>query len=147
MADFNGLGVNLGNLSRLSGAVTRSISAENPTGAKGRGAMATEGFWPFAVDLGRGWKVAPAVMLQPGEVLMFANIEGPGAIQSMWFAGLTVRRECIMRIYWDGQEQPSVECPAGDFFAYGWGLFAQVTSIPIAVNPNKGVKEELQDDY
>jgi hypothetical protein len=139
MAEFNGLGVNLGNISRVSKAVTRSISAENPTGAKGQGAMATEGFMPFAADLGQGWKVRPAVMLEPGELLTFVDIEGPGAIQSMWFAGLTVRRECIMRIYWDGQEQPSVECPAGDFFACGWGLFAQVNSIPIAVNPNKGV--------
>ena len=139
MASFNGLGINLGNLSRLSSAVTRSISAENPTGTKGQGAMATEGFWPFASDLGQGWKVSRAVMLQPGEVLIFAEIQGPGAIQSMWFAGPMVRRECVIRIYWDEQEQPSVECPAADFFACGWGVFSQVTSIPIAVNPNKGV--------
>ena len=138
-AEFNGLGVNLGNISRVSKAITRSLSAENPTGAKGQGAMATEGLMKFSADLGQGWKVSPAVMLQPGELLTFADIEGPGAIQSMWFAGLTVRRECIMRIYWDGQEQPSVECPAGDFFACGWGRFAQVNSIPIAVIPNKGV--------
>jgi len=34
---FNGLGLNLRNLSRLSNAETRSLSAENPTGAKGQG--------------------------------------------------------------------------------------------------------------
>jgi hypothetical protein len=43
MANFNGLGMNLGNLSRLSDAQTRSISPENYDGAKGRGGMATEG--------------------------------------------------------------------------------------------------------
>ena len=43
MTEFNGLGMSLGNLSRLSTAQTRSISAENPTGEKGRGGMATEG--------------------------------------------------------------------------------------------------------
>ena len=32
--DFNGLGLGLGNLSRLSTAKTRSISAENFTGEK-----------------------------------------------------------------------------------------------------------------
>ena len=37
MAAFNGLGMNLGNLARLSPAKTRSISAENPTGEKGQG--------------------------------------------------------------------------------------------------------------
>lgn len=40
---FNGLGMHLGNLSRLSKARTRSISAENFTGEKGKGGMATEG--------------------------------------------------------------------------------------------------------
>ena len=40
---FNGLGMSLGTLPRLSAARTRSITAENPTGEKGRGGMATEG--------------------------------------------------------------------------------------------------------
>ena len=30
-------------------------------------------------------------------------------------------RYLILRIYWDGEETPSVECPVGDFFACGWG--------------------------
>ena len=38
---FSGLGLHLGNLARLSNAETRSISAENPTGGKGQGGMAT----------------------------------------------------------------------------------------------------------
>ena len=38
---FNGLGLNLGNLYRLSDAKTRSISPENLTGEKGKGGMAT----------------------------------------------------------------------------------------------------------
>jgi len=40
---YDGLGLGLGNLARLSEAETRSISAENPTGAKGAGGQATEG--------------------------------------------------------------------------------------------------------
>ena len=43
MTGFNGLGLNLGNLARLSHARSRSISPENFTGAKGAGGMATEG--------------------------------------------------------------------------------------------------------
>ena len=42
-ADFDGLSMNMGNLSRLSNAVTRSISPENFTGEKGKGGMATIG--------------------------------------------------------------------------------------------------------
>ena len=37
---FSGLGLHLGNLSRLSSAKSRSISPENPTGEKGKGGMA-----------------------------------------------------------------------------------------------------------
>ena len=99
MAGFNGLGLNLGNLSRLSKAISRSISAENPTGEAGKGGMATEGFGAAATrDLARGWKVSPAVRIKAGDVFTIAEIEGPGAIQSIWFAGRIVRRECILRV-------------------------------------------------
>jgi hypothetical protein len=60
--NFNGLGMHLGNLSQLSNAETRSISAENFTGAKGAGAMATEGTGAVAArELGQGWKVSPSI--------------------------------------------------------------------------------------
>ena len=58
MTPFNGLGMNLGNLSFLSSAQTRSISPENFTGEKGKGGMATEGTGKDrAKDLGQGWKI------------------------------------------------------------------------------------------
>jgi hypothetical protein len=41
----------------------------------------------------------------------------------------------ILRIYWDDSEIPSVECPVGDFFACGWGKYAQVSSLAVCVNP------------
>ena len=140
MNGFNGLGLHLGNLSRLSNAKTRSISAENPDGAPGRGGMATNGFGgEAATDLGRGWKVAPAVTLAPGQTFELANISGPGAVQSIWFAGRIVRRECILRFFWDGQEQPSVEAPVCDFFAQPWEKYSPVNALPVSVNPNNGV--------
>jgi hypothetical protein len=40
-----------------------------------------------------------------------------------------------LRIYWDDSENPSVECPVGDFFACGWGEFAQISSLAVCVNP------------
>jgi hypothetical protein len=57
---FNGLDLGLGNLSRLSNAKSRSISAENFSGEKGKGGMATEGTGKnCARDLGQGWKISP----------------------------------------------------------------------------------------
>ncbi len=133
---FNGLGLHLGNLSRLSNAQSRSISPENFNGAKGMGGMATEGTGKnCAKDLGQGWKVSPSVKVAPGETFEMANIEGPGAIQQIWLTPTGNWRFSILRIYWDDQEHPSVECPVGDFFACGWGKYAQVNSLAICVNP------------
>jgi hypothetical protein len=134
---FDGLTMDLGTLARLSDAETRSISAENVDGAKGKGGMATEGLGLKAArDLGgRPWKVAPAVEIKPGKVYEVADIEGPGAIQQFWMTPSGNWRYGILRIYWDGEETPSVECPVGDFFCMGWGAYAQVTSLPVVVNP------------
>jgi len=133
---FSGLGMNMGNLSRLSSAETRSISPENFTGAKGKGGMATEGTGAScARDLGQGWKVSPSVGIEAGESFELADIQGPGAIQQIWMTPTGHWRFSILRIYWDDQEQPAVECPVGDFFACGWGKFAPVVSLPVCVNP------------
>ena len=133
---FNGLGMSLGNLSRLSNAQTRSISAENFTGEKGKGGMATEGTnMRAARDLGRGWKISPSVRIAAGETFTLANIEGPGAIQQIWMTPTGDWRKSILRIYWDDQENPSVECPVGDFFCMGWGKYAQLSSLAVCVNP------------
>jgi hypothetical protein len=133
---FNGLGMHLGNLARLSRAKTRSISPENFSGAKGAGGMAEHGpAESCARDLGRGWKISPFVDIPGGSTFTLAEIEGPGAIQQIWMTPTGNWRYSILRIYWDGQEQPSVECPIGDFFACGWGEFAPVTSLAVCVNP------------
>lgn len=133
---FSGLGMNIGNLSRLSYAKTRSISAENFTGEKSEGGMASEGVAAgCARDLGVGWKMNPFVRIEEGQTLTLAEIDGPGAIQQIWMTPTGNWRYSILRIYWDDQTYPSVECPVGDFFASGWGTFAQLSSLPICVNP------------
>ncbi len=136
MGQFNGLNLSLGNLSRLSQAQTRSISAENFTGEKGKGGMATEGTGAnCARDLGRGWKISPSVVIKPGEVFTLADIDGPGAIQHIWMTPTGNWRFLIFRVYWDGQEQPSVECPLGDFFCSPARPWAPLVSLPVCVNP------------
>ena len=141
---FNGLDMNLGNLSRLSNAKTRSISPENFTGEKGKGGMArledkdkpnVANASYAARDLGQGWKVNPFVRIQPGETFTMAEIEGPGAIQHIWMTPGGNWRFSILRIYWDDETEPSVECPVGDFFGMGWCEYAPLTSLPVCVNP------------
>lgn len=133
---FNGLNLHLGNLSRLSNARSRSISAENYTGEKGKGGMATEGLGTqCARDLGQGWKISPCVSVASGTTFELADITGPGAIQQIWMTPTGNWRFSIIRFYWDDEETPSIECPVGDFFCMGWGQYAQLSSLPVCVNP------------
>lgn len=137
---FNGLGVQTGNIAQLSNARSRSISAENFTGEKGRAGMATEGTGAIAArELGRGWKISPSIDLRGASTVTLADIEGPGALTHVW---MTVHphawRRLVLRAFWDDEETPSVEVPLGDFFCNGWCERANVNSLPIAVNPAGG---------
>jgi len=141
---FNGLEMNMGNLYRLSDAKTRSISPENITGEKGKGGMASPADKDkpnvanatyAARDLGQGWKVNPFIRIKPGETFTMASIEGPGAIQHIWMTPTGNWRFSILRIYWDDETEPSVECPVGDFFGMGWGVYAPISSLAVCVNP------------
>ena len=138
---FNGLGLDLGNLSRLSNAQVRSISPENFDGSVGGGGRATTGLGAeCARELGMGWKVSPSVEILPGETFVIASIEGQGAIQQIWIApaGNSKLRNLILRMTWDNHEYPSVEVPLCDFFASGWGKYAQVSSLAVCANPARG---------
>ncbi|HMD83935.1 MAG TPA: glycoside hydrolase family 172 protein [Terriglobia bacterium] len=142
---FNGLGMGMANLARLSHAKTRSISAENMTGEKGKGGMATQGTGANAArELGQTWKVSPSVDIEPKQVFTIAEIPGPGAIQHIWMTPAGNWRFSILRIYWDGEREPSVEVPAGDFFAAGWGRYGQISSLAVCVNPHSGLNSYWQ---
>lgn len=96
---------------------SRSISFENPTGEPGTGGRA-------ASPLGPGRKGAPARMIGPGESVEIADIVGPGIIRHIWMATYDVvdtMRGMVIRAYWDGQPNPSIETPIGDFFGFAHG--------------------------
>ena len=136
---FNGLNNNLGNLYKLSNAKTRSISPENFTGEKGKGGMSTDGpAKNCARDLGIGWKISPFVVIKPGETFTMAEVKGSGAINHIWCTTSGFNwRDFIFRIYWDGQDTPSVESPIGDFFCSGWGTYSPVNSLAVCVSPGR----------
>ena len=91
-----------------------------------------------ARELGQGWKISPSVWIEPGQTFVMGEIQGMGAIQHIWMTPTGNPRTTIFRIYWDDEKEPSVECPVGDFFACGMGKYAQVTSLPVCVNPKSG---------
>ena len=139
MSEFNGLGLHLGNLARLSPAKSYSISPENFSGAPGQGGRALDGTGAQAArDLGQGWKLSPSVHIQPGEVFELADIQGAGAIQQIWLTPTGNWRQQILRAYWDDADSPSVLCPLADFFGMGWCDYAPLDSLAICVNPGSG---------
>jgi hypothetical protein len=153
--NFNGSNMNLGNIMKLSNAVTRSITAENVYGEKGQGGMADlthdpqpevekiaqkwDGPNACARDLGLKWKVRPCITVPAQTTSTLMDVDGPGVIQHIW---ITVDspwyRDLILRMYWDGENEPSVEVPVGDFFCNGWKTRTNILSLPINVNPSGG---------
>lgn len=117
---------------------TRSICPENLTGEKGAGAMCEleDGSAKMeARDLGKGWKVNPYLVVQGNTTVTLADFNGTGVIHHIWLTPTGCWRNQIIRFYWDGCETPAVECPLGDFFACGWGQYAQISSMAVCVNP------------
>lgn len=124
---------------------SRCINQENPKGEKGKGGMA-------AGSLGAGRKGSPCMQkIIPGETRVLAEMEGPGVIQHIWMTvtdrtekDYYVLRDLVLRIYWDDEEEPSVESPLGDFFCCGFARECLVNSLPIVVNPSRGFNSYFQ---
>jgi hypothetical protein len=127
-------------IARLRTVATRSISPENLDGAKGGGGRATQGTGANAArDLGLGWKISPSMIISARSTFPMATIEGAGTITHIWLTTHTNNwRTLVLRAYWDHASEPAIEVPLGDFFANGWGRFAQVSSSMIAANPHGG---------
>jgi hypothetical protein len=130
----------INSVSALRAVQTRSISPENFDGSPGGGGRATEGTGArCARDLGPGWKISPSVNVAGESTFDLARVDGPGRITHIWLTTHTDNwRTLVFRAYWDGAAEPAIEVPLGDFFCQGWGVFAQVDSQAIAVNPHGG---------
>lgn len=134
------LGNALSGLAVLQEGVSRSISAENPQGEKGKGGMATG-------KLGPSRKGSPCIRLVAGETRVLAQIDGAGTIAHIWCtvfdkttdADCFVLRDLVLRIYWDDSPHPAVETPLGDFFCCGFGVDCSINSLPIVVCPKRGM--------
>ena len=75
--------------------------------------------------------------LNAGETTVVADLEGPGVITHFWttvgYYDRNYPRLIVVRMYWDGEDDPSVEVPLGDFFGVGHALDAPLISLPVTV--------------
>ncbi|MBQ4291047.1 MAG: DUF2961 domain-containing protein [Clostridia bacterium] len=125
----------LPDLSTIKHGRTFAFSAENPTGERSGGSK------------GAPWEKNNAfVRIKPGETLTMMDTDGPGIIQSIWMGG-DVCNNLILRIFWDGQDYPSVEVPLPAFFGHGYpgivqdraGNYPTLNSAMILAAPCRGM--------
>ena len=71
--------------------------------------------------------------IKAGETAEIFKVEGAGVITHIWVTinhrDKLSRRNIILRMYWDGEAEPSVQAPIGDFFGQGWGEFYSYASL------------------
>jgi hypothetical protein len=90
------------------GVETRWYSFENPDGRRGDGGKTLA-----------GRKGAANRTIRPGERVVLADVPGPGVVRRIWLTvpgRVETLRGFVVRMYWDGQDWPSVEAPLQDFF-------------------------------
>src|SRR3989339_1086582 len=64
--------------------------------------------------------------IMPGESIPILEAEGSGIVTHIWFAlnhlDQYYMRALVIRAWWDGEKEPSVNCPLGDFFGVGHAI-------------------------
>ncbi len=138
--------INLSNLFTKRNVESRSLSAENFRGDKGKGGMANAetalhpGSANCARELGQGWKLSPCLRIPAGQTATIMDHEGPGVIRHIWITlDAKYYRNIVVRMYWDGEDTPSVESPIGDLLCCSWNLRQKINALSINVNPTGGM--------
>jgi len=83
-----------------------------------------------------------AVRVGPGERATLLEADGPGVVRHIWMTLASpdpmIRRHAVLQAWWDGETEPSVLCPLGDFFGQGWGERYPFQALPLAAAPRGG---------
>ena len=89
--------------------------------------------------------------IEPGQTVSLANIAGAGCVTHIWITIATPSeaftpqvmepdylRRVLLRMYWDGEDEPSVLVPVGDFFGAGHAHTTNFVSAPLQMSPQDG---------
>ena len=115
---------------------SRSISFENPKGARGGGG-----------EVGNGRKGHPFYILEPGEKVVLAEVLGPGTLRHFWtmLSNLSpeLARALRLEVFYDGLSEPSISVPILDFFGLPHGRVTEYYSALISVNNGRGLNSHV----
>jgi len=79
---------------------------------------------------------------EPGERRDLLRTDRRGCVRHIWMTvgggGDAHLRRLVIRMWWDGEAEPSVECPLGDFFGIGHAVFKDFVSAPLQMSPQDG---------
>jgi len=81
--------------------------------------------------------------IEDGARRVIFDVKGAGIINHIWVTiapppPTLSRHDIILRMYWDGEADPSVESPIGDFFGQGWDESYPFAVTPLAAGPREG---------
>lgn len=82
------------------------------------------------------------ISLAADETATLLDVTGAGCVTHIWMTGHSIEedylRKMVLRMYWDGESEPSVLAPLGDFFGMGHGKTATFWSLPLVMAPSNG---------
>lgn len=91
------------------------------------------------------------IRVDPGTTVTLLDRAGPGCVTHLYLAtvlaDVTDYRDAILRCYWDGADEPSVQVPLGDFFGVAHGRIREFRSAMVAVNPGLGGGSHALNSY
>ena len=109
----------------------RSVTFENPAGARGAGGTAHG-----------GRKGAPSLGLLPGTRATLADLTGPGTIRHFWCtvppAPPEAMRALVLEVFYDGNDEPSISVPLLDFFGAALGRPVAYSSLLTVIAEGRG---------
>ena len=115
---------------------SRSVTFENPTGARGAGGQTYD-----------GRKGRPSATIPPGETVVLADLDGPGTLRHLWMtfppAPPETMRALWMEVFYDGADEPSVSVPCLDFFGMPHGRPVRYASALMSAQEGRGFNSYL----
>ena len=120
------------------GRATRAATFENPSADPGGG--------------NNGRKERPNKLLEPGERIVLADLEGPGTVTHFWLtvgapypndADPAFLRRQTLEVFYGGRTEPSISVPVPDFFGAVHGVCGSYASALTAVNEDRGFTSRI----